>query len=281
MIIDGHAHGFVAENTDEPFWWEKPPQNRIKDLLRDMDAHGVRMAALLQAHFCPNELSQKAVKDYPGRFIAFCGWGKDKTGREAAEEVETWLREPEFKGVGEAVLRRLQVKGKGESFRGLIREWKPVMDVVSAKNVPILFHTGYSGAHSGRGATPLKLKDPIYLDDLIVDYQGTPIIIGHSGGLYPPYDQNAILLAFNYTNVYLDLSKSRTDVIERVVREIGPSKLLFGSDWVSGEETTYGPKNERTTHLYDRNIKIVEEARISDEDKEKIFYKNIQSLLKL
>ena len=42
-----------------------------------------------------------------------------------------------------------------------------------------------------------------------------------------------------------------------------------------------GAMSERPSHLYEFNLKVVEEARISDEDKEKIFYRNAKSLLKI
>ena len=70
-------------------------------------------------------------------------------------------------------------------------------------------------------------------------------------------------------------------MIEKAVSEIGSSRILFGTDWVREAAHSVGPMGERPTHLYDWNIRMVEGARISDEDKERIFYGNMKSLLGL
>jgi predicted TIM-barrel fold metal-dependent hydrolase len=286
MIIDAHAHICTpvirAEETDS--YKKKNPDNSQK-LIEHMDANGISMALLHQAHSREEtEIIQSAVKKYPDRFMAFCSWGSKTaiTGREAAEIIEKALKEPQFKGVGEILLYSLRgAKGIESTVQDVMREMRVVMDVVAAHKVPILFHTGFSGVHSGKSATPIMWKDPIYLDELASAYRETPIIIGHSGGHYPPYDQNALVVAYSHDNVYLDTSKSRSDVIEKAVWEIGSSRILFGSDWNTGQPLPLGPRSERPSHLYDWNLRVVQEAKISDEDKEKIFHKNIKSLLGL
>ena len=286
MIIDAHAHAQQMTITrDEVDWWKKEAQDYSNKLLEHMDAHGVGTAVLLVSHARnENDMIQAEVQKHPKRFVGCCGWGiqKTTTGREAAEVIQKWLKEPEFKGVGEALLYSLRgAKGLETTVQEVMREMRIVMDVVAAHKVPILFHTGFSGAHSGKSATPVMWKDPIYLDELASGYPETPIIIGHSGGMYPPYDQNALIVAYNHENVYLETSKSRTDVIEQAVKEIGSSRILFGSDWTTGELLPLGPMGERPAHLYDRNIRVVQEAKISDEDKERIFYKNTTSLFNI
>jgi predicted TIM-barrel fold metal-dependent hydrolase len=250
--------------------------------MKHMAAHGVKKAVIGVSH-APNEneMIQAAVRKYPETFVGLCGWGIQKplTGQQAAEVCDRWLQEPEFIGVGEVLFYSLNVaKGWDTTVQDWWKEIRPVMDVVTARKGVILFHTGFSGAHSGKSATPLYWKDPLFLDQIAREYWQTPMIIGHSGGQYAPFDQHALVVAYNHDNCYLETSKSRTDVIETAVKEIGSSRILFGSDWTSGEPMPLGPISERPAHLYDWNIANVTRAKISDEDKENILYKNATSL---
>lgn len=281
MIIDAHVHAFLPFPSGEEWWEKKEAEDLTEDLISQMDAYLVSKAVIMAAH-CTNEQNQSAVRRHPDRLVSFCRWEEyGMSGKDAAEVCQKWLREPEFIGVGEALLSQFWVKGKVETMPEIMMEFRQVMDVVSEHKAPILLHTGFTGGHSGRGARPVRWHDPIYIDDLAYEYPDVPIIIGHSGGLYPPYDQNALLCAYNHPNIFLETSKSRTDVIEQAAKEIGASRILFGTDWHGVEALDHGPMSERHTHLYPRNIKVLEEAKISDDDKDMIFYKNIKSLLNI
>jgi hypothetical protein len=286
MIIDAHAHAQQPTITqEEKNWWDKGVLDYGNKLIEHMDAHSVGSAVLLVSHARnENEMIQSEVRKHPKRFVGCCGWGiqQTTTGREAAEVIQKWIKEPEFKGIGEVLLYSLRgAKGLDTTIQEALRELRVVMDVAAAHKVPILFHTGFSGAHSGKSATPLMWKDPIHLDEVASAYPEVRIIIGHSGGMYSPYDMHALVVAYNHENVYLETSKSRSDVIEHAVKEIGSSRILFGSDWTHGEPMPLGPMSERPAHLYDRNIGVVRDAGISDEDKERILYKNVKSLFNI
>ncbi len=284
-LIDMHAHAFVgraaAAVLNVPHE-EMELVDRTETLIHEMDTHGAEKAVLHQSH-TPGEtqLIQAAVRKHPDRFIGFCRWAAGMSGEQAAAHIEKWLSEPEFVGVGEALVRNFFVKGKIETIPDALKELRAPMDVIRAKNVPILFHTGYSGSHVGRFAGPLAWKDPMLLDEIALEYYEVPIIIGHTGGHYPPYDTHALMMAYQHENVLLDTSKSRTDVVEKAVKEIGADRVLFGTDWVREGPHPTGAITERPSHLYEFNLKVVEEARISDEDKEKIFWKNAKALLKV
>jgi predicted TIM-barrel fold metal-dependent hydrolase len=284
-IIDAHAHAFIGKASAGVLgvpYEQIELIDRSEILLREMDKYGAGLTVLQVSHNRrESELHQSVVRKYPTRFVGFCRWGSEVTGSEAAEFIQKWLNEPEFKGVGEALIRNFYIPGKVETIPEALRGLRVAMDVVRGKKVPILFHTGYSGAHIGKFSGGIAWKDPLLLDEIAGEYSDVPIIIGHIGGHYPPYDINALMMAYQHDNVYLETSKSRPDVIEKAVAEIGSSRILFGTDWVREEPHTIGAIGERPAHLYDWNIKVVEEARISDEDKERIFYKNIKSLLDL
>ncbi len=285
-MIDAHMHAFsskVATGKLNVRSDQIELADRVEMLLHEMDAHGAEMACLHQATLeRETPLIQAAVRKYPKRFVGFCCWKMGSTGMEAAEFVQKWLREPEFKGVGEALIKKFLIKGKVETIPAALKELRMAMDVIRQKKIPILFHTGFAGSPPiGSVAAPLSWADPLSLDEIAMEYRDVPIIIGHTGGHYPPYDVNALMMAYQYENIYLDTSKSRTDIIEKAVFEIGSSRMIFGTDWVREEPHPIGPTSERPTKLYEWNINIIERAKISDQDKENIFYKNFRSLLRL
>lgn len=285
-IMDAHVHAFVGKAAPAAMgipYNQIEVVDRTEILLREMDAHGVEKAIMLHS-YVPEEtpLIQSAVRKYPDRFVGFFMLRRvGITGREAADYVEKWLGEAEFKGVGECILDLFRIKGHSDSIPEALNELRLLMDVIRKKKVPILFHTGFSGTNTGRFVKSLAWRDPLALDEIAGEYWDVPIIIGHTGGQYPPYDMNALMMAYEHENIYLETSKSRTDVIEKAVSEIGASRILFGTDWVRETAHSVGPMSERPTHLYDWNISMVEAAKISDEDKEMIFYRNMKSFLGL
>lgn len=284
-LFDIHAHAFVGAAAlsvlDVPHD-QLELIDRTERLLQEMDKYGTEMTVLNCSHRTDeNGLIQASVRKHPDRFVGFCRWGTGTSGQAAAEFIEKWLDEPEFKGVGEALVRNFVVKGKVETIPEALRELRVPMEVLRAKKVPIHFHTGYSGSHIGRFAGPLAWGDPLVLDEIATEFYDVPIIIGHTGGHFPPYDMNALMMAYQHDNVYLDTSKSRPDVVEKAVAELGSDRLLWGTDWVREGPHPTGALSERESHLYHFNLAVVEKARISDEDKEKIFYKNAKGLLGL
>ncbi|MGB3905366.1 MAG: amidohydrolase family protein [Anaerolineae bacterium] len=93
--------------------------------------------------------------------------------------------------------------------------------------VPIMFHTGSSVFRGAR----LKYGDPLYLDDVAVDFPELTIIMAHSGrGFW--YDA-AFLLAQLHPRVYMEI----TGLPPQKLRSYFPNleknahKIIFGSDW--------------------------------------------------
>jgi predicted TIM-barrel fold metal-dependent hydrolase len=93
--------------------------------------------------------------------------------------------------------------------------------------LPITFHTGTSIFPKARN----KYGDPIFLDDLIVDFPKLKIIIAHGGR--PLWMDTAFFLIRRSKNVFLDISgippQSLLDYFPRL-EEIA-DQTMFGSDW--------------------------------------------------
>jgi predicted TIM-barrel fold metal-dependent hydrolase len=93
--------------------------------------------------------------------------------------------------------------------------------------VPVIFHIGTSIFKGTR----LKYCDPIYLDDVAVDFPGLKIIMAHSGrGFW--YDA-CFSLARLHENVYMDITGLPPKNLLRYFPELEKlaHKVVFGSDW--------------------------------------------------
>jgi hypothetical protein len=108
-------------------------------------------------------------------------------------------------------------------------------EAIAEAGVPALFHTGQTGVGSGmRGGNGMRLKysNPVYLDDVAVDFPDMPIVLAHPSF---PWQEEALAVAQHKPNVYIDLSgwspKYFPPILVKYANSILKHKMLFGSDW--------------------------------------------------
>jgi len=103
----------------------------------------------------------------------------------------------------------------------------PLYATAQELGIPIIFHIG-SSIFKG---TRLKYCDPIYLDDLAVDFPDLKIIMAHSGrGFW--YDE-CFSLSRLHQNVYMDITGLPPQNLLSYFPDLekNSEKVLFGSDW--------------------------------------------------
>jgi len=98
-----------------------------------------------------------------------------------------------------------------------------------------LFHTGQTGVGSGmRSGNGMRLKysNPMYLDDVAVDFPDMRIILAHPSF---PWQEESLAVAQHKPNVYIDLSgwspKYFPEILVKYCNSLIKDKVLFGSDW--------------------------------------------------
>jgi uncharacterized protein len=108
-------------------------------------------------------------------------------------------------------------------------------EAIAEEGAITLFHTGQtgvgSGMHGGMGMR-LKYSNPMYLDDVAVDFPDMPIILAHPSF---PWQEEALAVATHKPNVYIDLSgwspKYFPPILVNYTNSLLKHKMLFGSDW--------------------------------------------------
>jgi len=111
----------------------------------------------------------------------------------------------------------------------------PFYEVIAEAKLPVLFHTGHSGIGTGvRGGGGVRLKygNPMYLDDVAVDFPDMPIIMAHPSF---PWQDEALSICLHKPQVYIDLSgwspKYFSPSLVQYANTLLRTKMLFGSDF--------------------------------------------------
>jgi len=111
----------------------------------------------------------------------------------------------------------------------------PLYEAIAEGGGIALFHTGQTGVGSGRpggGGIRLKYANPMYLDDVAVDFPEMRIILAHPSF---PWQEEALAVCQHKPNVYIDLSgwspKYFPPILVHYCNTLLKKKVLFGSDY--------------------------------------------------
>jgi uncharacterized protein len=201
-----------------------------KAFLNYLDRCGVERAALINyvapevMGFTPavNQFVAEYVKENPRRLIA-CGSVHPRHTKNILSDVEGILR------LGIRMIKihpPHQLLYPNDYVRG-VKELEIIYRAAEANGIPVMFHTGTSVFPGARN----KYGDPIYVDDVAVDFPKLKILLAHGGR--PLWMDTAFFLVRRHAHVYLDISgippKRLLEYFPRLA-EIA-HKTLFGTDW--------------------------------------------------
>ena len=130
--------------------------------------------------------------------------------------------------------------------------------------IPVMVHTGSSLFRGSR----LKYADPVYLDDVAVDFPDLKIIQAHSGrGVWY---QAAFSLTQMHENVYMEISGLPPQNLLNYFPDLERNcdKVIFGTDW---------PVVPGIRH----NVEKIRGLPLSAEAKERILGGNAARILKI
>jgi predicted TIM-barrel fold metal-dependent hydrolase len=241
-IIDAHVHLYPSEASRAPLTWAEarkeplwaalctrkrkdgtPVQGfpAMSELLRDMNAAGIRKAVLLgwywQNHATcveHNKFYASCIKAYPGRFAAFATVHPG-AGQAALDEVKR-ARDLGFCGLGE-----LSPHSQGVSLDDPI--WRKILTLAGELKMPVNLHVTDPDSKNYPGRVDTPLNDFLTLAE---DFPATNFILAHWGGGLA-WSKRAQALP----NLWFDTAASPLLYGPEVWKKAPPGRVLFGSDY--------------------------------------------------
>lgn len=140
----------------------------------------------------------------------------------------------------------------------------PVYEMAARLQIPVMVHTGSSVFKGAR----LKYGDPLFLDDVAVDFPDLNILMVHSGRGF--WYSEAFFLARLHPNLYMEVAGLPPQKLPEYFPELerNADKIIFGSDWP-------GVFNIR------ENIEAIRSLPLKPSSLEKILGGNAARLLKI
>ncbi len=254
MIIDSHCHVGLEEECEKRsdaigvrdwhnFLLEKYPTDTqqeitLEKLINDMNLGGVDKAiisgwdikTLPPANwevYIPNDYVNECVDKYPDRFVGSAGINPMK--KNAPDEVSRCVNKYNFVAIKLWPPAGFYPSDKEHCY--------PIYEKCVDHDIPIQIHTGPSNLPGTR----VKFSNPLYLDDVAMDFPDLKIHMIHSG--WPFEIKEALQVAFANENIYLGLClvletlvagfPYHLDVEVLKYMELRfPERVLFGTDYV-------------------------------------------------
>jgi predicted TIM-barrel fold metal-dependent hydrolase len=150
---------------------------------------------------------------YPGRVFGLVQVNPHIHRDHYRAEVDRCVRQLGFVGV---VLHTL-----GHAVNPAGRDAQTVFEVARELTVPVVVHTG----------TGIPWGLPTAVLPRAREFADVKIVLAHAGaGLYT---EEALLVARECSNVYLETSGCRADDVKRIINDLGGTRVLFGSNLAS------------------------------------------------
>ena len=201
-----------------------------KAFLEHLDGIGIDRAVLINyvapevIGFTPevNEFVANYVKEDPKRLIS-CGSVHPRHTNNVLADMEQIVR------LGLRLIKihpPHQLLYPNDYLNGM-KELEIIYRAAEENGIAIMVHTGTSIFPGARN----KYGDPIYVDDVAVDFPNLKILLAHGGR--PLWMDSAFFLVRRHPNVYLDISGIPPKLLLKYfprLEEIA-HKTLFGTDW--------------------------------------------------
>lgn len=302
MLIDTHVHIFgfpsfkdlskhirtmedaIAFRTRCPELYNRnvveEPIDITDDLVADMDKNGVDFAVVqARAGFVSNDMVAESAKRYPSRMVALARVGHDQeaagyhddTGparEQAPAELDRALGKLGMKGIGEIFVRSMTNEIHPEK---IARDLSGLMKVAEKYQVPIQFPTAWSQFPGG-----LFYGDPLWADEVAGRHPSVPVILTKMGRSIQTYFDSAMTVAMRNVNVYFDVVGTNPQHLRFAIDKLGPDRVMFGTDW----STTWRWLSVPGT-LHQIRLKVIDDAKLSDAEREQVQWKNAARLFKL
>jgi predicted TIM-barrel fold metal-dependent hydrolase len=205
----------------------------LEDIVARLDAAGIARTLVTGFDertsagktFVPNALVAALAERHPDRFVPFAG-ADVLQGLRALRELEHWVRERGFRGLS---LRPFMIGLPADD-----RRCYPFYAKCVELGIPLSIHTSANWS----SAVVNDLGHPRHIDVVARDFPELRIIMSHGGY---PWVLEAVLLAWKYEHVYLEVAAHRPKYLAepgtgwepllRFGQTTIADKVLFGTGW--------------------------------------------------
>lgn len=165
-----------------------------------------------------SEIEKSGQKD---RFIVCCS--VKPTSSNAAKEVG------EYKAMG---LKGVKMHPNSARFYPNDRAAWPCYEAAGKNDLPVLIHCGRTGQEPKSGLARMLYSED-YADvknfsEPVAAFPSVRFVLCHAGALQ---NEEAVRIAKNHRNVWMDVQGQSVDNIRKMIKELGPERLMFGSDF--------------------------------------------------
>jgi uncharacterized protein len=271
--VDVHVH-LSRFWADQPSTFYKPDlEFNVPGLLRELDAHRIRWAVLLQVETAPSvrdTLNEGAdlKKESRGRLLRTSTVSPTDGPGAVAEAIRAWEAEPD--------LAALKLYPGYRFFYPHDPRLDPLYEFAARRKIPVMVHQGDTLTTNGL----IKYARPIELDEVAVRYRDVRFVLCHLGN---PWVEEATEIVYKNENVYTDTSgllwSPRLPLYEamflRAQRRLqnaiatagSADRFLYGSDW--------------PLESIEIATKMVEGLDLSEKERERILGGNARQLFHL
>ena len=213
-VWDGHCH-LVGVSGDTP-------EQRLAELVRYSDRVGIERSVVFMGYPLitdpnpeqlreQNEQVVRAIKAFPDRTLSFAYLNPNYL-QFSLEEFDRRVRDGPMVGIKLWVAKRCSAP-----------ELDPIIERAAAMKAVIYQPPWFNGCGNLEGeSTPLNVVE------LAKRHPNVPIICGHAGGDW----ERGIQAIRDSKNVLIDVAgyDPTAGAVEMAVRELGPNRIVFGSD---------------------------------------------------
>jgi uncharacterized protein len=209
-IIDIHAHlGF-----DHVYDCE----NTLEGVVEGMEENNISTSFLIPyTNFYEKDCIKnhdeifKACNKYKGKFFGICCPNPHLEDDFIFKEIKRCINELNFIGI--------KLNPQAHAVNPLSHDGMKIFNIASELNVPVMVHTG--------SGIPFSL--PAILITVVKKFENIKIVILHSGKYFA---DEAIIIAENFDNFYLETTWTPINVIKKFINKVGSNRILFGSDCI-------------------------------------------------
>ena len=291
MIVDAHTHRYPEEVLEDPqsfaqlhkewHWLELVSSDNKKSLqgwssrekmIADMDKSEVERAVLLGWYWenpetceLQNQWCSQWIARDPDRFIGFFSLHP-----ELQNPIESLKRSMDlgFLGIGEC-----HPWLQGASIQN--ENWMKCMEFAAAEGWPVTFHVTEPVGHDYPGRVQTPFEEFLWLARQLPELK---IILAHAGGLFPFYELNPKIRP-ELKNVHYDLAACPLlydpEIYRKLIDVVGVEKILWGTDY----PLRIFPARQKEPDFISFKNFVLEEAELSESERDAIFGNNLLALL--